>query len=170
RQRNYDALGPRERFRLLANLALIAERADHDVAAAGRLYLDAVAADPNHEDVDAYRAIGHMHLDDIASAKIDAAVAMERRPRSTLAHAVAIRVAPPERTIEELEAQVPADLRSDPDVAYSLGIRAQQGRRWTEAVRHHRAALSAADQSPLILVQLGFSIIPAERAAHIEQF
>ena len=164
RDEHGDALSARQRFRTLANLAIV-EQTVGDRAGAGRLFVAAADADPSHADAAAYRSVGLGMLGEGDRAWSLAQAAVAASPDNARAWSAWLHAAPDSTSLEEAEAEVPTSVRDDAEVLYNLGLRAQYAGRFDEAVRLHRACLDRHENEllPLARLNLAASLVKGEQ-------
>lgn len=123
RRKRWDALTPREKFRVAANTGHALE-AKGEFRKAAQYYLEAKQHQPNDEKARTFEAIALYHLGDNEKAYRLTGEIMRDHPTCSLAVAVHIRCAPADVPFASLEQLVPEALREELDIMHALGWRA----------------------------------------------
>lgn len=163
RQRNWDALSSRERYRLEANLGT-AHAAKGDFTEAGRAYLRAKEHQPEDENARALEALGQMYLEEREQAHALATALCADKPQCTRAHVVRIRTSPSETSYEDLREGLPAVVRKDAEVQMALHERAQAGGLLDDAIAHARSAVKTSPEWVEAALGLGALLLQREIA------
>ena len=123
RQKHWDELTPRQRFRLVSNLGS-AWLGEGEVQKAATCLFEAKTYQPEDEKALANEVLAHYITDNLKSAHELAANLRHRFPHSTFITSLWINSAAPTKALSELEADVSPFLLSDAEVAVALSVRA----------------------------------------------
>jgi transcription elongation GreA/GreB family factor len=163
RQRHWDKMSARERYRV-QTLRGHSRLARGQSADAGALFLEAAQLQPEDEQAKAYGALGRFLVGDRAEAFKLSTEVLLRTPNGTAA-TVFIASAPPEMTLDEVEAAIPPALRDHVDVARYLSQRARIEGEFSRAETHARAALKAKPE--LVESQIELACVLLQRVATV---
>lgn len=160
REKNWDSLSDRERFRVVANLGYCAN-AIEDYEKAGKLFIE---CRQYHDDEKSacLEAAGYAMLGDSITAYSMAQSICHKYPKSDLAWAIWVKNSPLEVTFEKIVQTIPEEVKSLSDTAFALSWRAYQSRNWIEAEYYSRLALSNSpdndelkERLSIILIEIG---------------
>ncbi len=183
REERWEELDAYGRYRLLANLGNAYERR-RDETRAAEYYLEASAFQPENADAQAFRALALLHQDRLSEAFVLADTLLHRYPYHGRLHAIRVRTAPGDQSNDDVEQNVPASLRTQPEIAAALAQRALDAHDLVHAERHARAALAAepdwdgaqAVLATILLVQAQEAwntnfgeVLPAEQVTRVEE-
>ena len=161
RDRSWDQLSERHKFRVLTNLASVAV-ADANYAEAAELYFRAKECQPTDEAAQINEVRGHLLLGQRRQAFDIARGLWQAFPQSPGALSVYLQSAPESLSVESLEASVPPSLLGKDEVAGSLAWRALSAGETGSAERFLRGATSAGSTLPQMWVELGRVILQSE--------
>jgi len=139
RQRSWDRMDARQKFRVLSNLATVNLRQEN-LNDAAKLFIEATGFQPDDPVALANEALAYSLLGDSERAFALAERVRERFPTSARALMVWLNAAPAAFTLENLEAAVPAHLGEDPEVIMALARRALVSRDTLKAEELSRRA------------------------------
>lgn len=169
RIRYWNTLNDRERFRVVANIGH-AYNAKDQYSEAARHFIDCQQFQPKDEQARCLAAIGHLMLEEYPLAFKLAAGICEDFPNSDLAHAIWVRSAPINMSFEDVEAEVPSQLRSAIDTAFALSWRALHTDDLTLAESYARTALTHDEKNRHLLEQLGVILFESGRREAASQY
>jgi nucleoside phosphorylase/tetratricopeptide (TPR) repeat protein len=161
RERKLGVLKPRQRFRILTNLATGYLRQNKPKEAA-ELFLEAKRSQPEDERALANEALAHLLLEAQDVAFSLASDVRRRFPLSSLGVAVWLRSAPPSLSVEELESEIPPALAQDVNVAVAMVDRALASSTPLVAERFGRFAVRSKNDWSYSWLCLGRSILAGE--------
>lgn len=128
RRRNWDQLGPQDRFRVLANLGRGFE-AEGEYLKAADAYADAVAIDGNGQDAEILKIAMLAHRGNLEGARKVARSAAKKFPNASRVVAAKVRLNPEGASIEQLASDLPEELRDREGIALAVCCEAHaQGR------------------------------------------
>jgi tetratricopeptide (TPR) repeat protein len=142
RERHWDKLTDRQRFRVAANTAS-ALMGDTRFAEAGRHLIEAADQQPDDTSAQAFRAVGLEMLEDAPAAYELAGKILAQLPTSTMAAAVRIRTAPAEVRVAELRSET--RLADDAEVSVALAMRCLRAKNFDQGLAF---ATSATQMNP----------------------
>ena len=169
KDRSWDQLNARHKFRVLTNLASVEASADN-LKRAAELYLEAKTHQPDDEMARTNEALGYLMLGQRERAFELAGELREEFPRSERVLGIFIRSAPDSTSLEALEESVPQDLLEKDEVAASLTQRAQDSGEMQKAERFVRAATAANSRASGIWLLLGNIIFQSETSKSSERY
>jgi tetratricopeptide (TPR) repeat protein len=164
RRRRWDLLKPRERYRLVANLAHAHERKG-ELRTAGLMYLESATYQPGDEQARCREAIGYALLGDSDKAFGLAGNILKEFPLAALAVAVRVRCASDDMSFTEVEGLVPSALRDHVEVLHALALRAAKSNDLAAAERLAREGAKACPEVLEFQQQLGAVLVRAEGKA-----
>ena len=164
KQRYWDKLTAREKYRLLANLGRTKE-ALGQVTHAIEYYQQAVDHQPEDNDARALGAIAKFLSGDVEGAQQLAGSILLNTPRSALAAAVWIRSAPDSLAFGEILSSIPEEVRHAGEVTAALTLRAGQANLPDEAEKYAREAIERSPNNPNLMESLGTAILIREAAS-----
>jgi Flp pilus assembly protein TadD len=162
--RHWDNLSQRERFRLKANLGF-AFHAKGELSKAAKELIACQAFQSDDANANASAALGYLCLEDSQSALrfVDSALSID--PSCSLALSLKIRWAKQARAFAETESDVPLAMRSDPNVAFALSLKAAELRENSAAEQYARKATSGDPMDPTAAYQLAAAILQSDLQA-----
>ena len=169
KDRSWDQLNARHRFRVLTNLAAVEMAADN-LKGAAELYLRAKTHQPDDETARTNEALGYLLLGQREQAFELVSKLREEFPRSERVLGIFIRGAPDSTSLESLEEAVPQDLLEKDEVAAALAQRALDSGETQKAEKFARAATVANSSAFGLWLLLGNIILQSEISRNYEQY
>ncbi len=161
RNRDWQKLSDRQKFRVLTNIAVTLAQADKPDEAATLLF-EAKSHQPDEEKALANEAWAYQLLEQPERAFSAATDALDKHPNSTYALAIWISSAPSGTSIDELEARVPSHLAIDGEVSMALAQRSILADDLERAEHFARRAVSSQPDWPNPLAALGHVLVQGE--------
>ena len=156
RERHWDLLSLRQKFRLLSNLA--ATRLEEGATqSAARLFLEAKALQPYDQIAEENELLAHQLLGDHDTSVRLAFELREKFPNSVRAWSVWLQESPDEPT--DLEKQIPRALFKEPEVCLAMARRFAMQQRHADAERFARTAIESLPARSYPLWLLGQTIL-----------
>ena len=161
RERQWHTYGAIEKFRVLANLGHTYEHEGH-YAAAANYFLQAAAELPDDERAIVRTICAHSYLGNRNLAHRLASELKAAHPENSDGYSLWIRTSSENVPFAELEESVPVHLRQEANIAFELSCRALSEHRFDEAEQYARAGFAKEPDDPLVLAQLGVTLIVRE--------
>jgi len=161
RQRHWDRLSSRQRFRVLSNLAS-AHLGERKYPEAAKLFLEAKEFQPEDERALCNEARAYGLLGETERAFKVAIEVCKRFPLSASAFAIWITAAPASFATEALKRDVPAALADDAEVCTALAERALRERSFDLAYRSAQTATSRNSERAYAWLLLGQAALNSE--------
>lgn len=169
RERNWDRLTARQKFRLLTSLA-DAEKSIDNLQGAAELYLEAKKHQPDDEAARINEALGYLMLEQRERAYGLACELKKEFPRSERVLLIFIQSAPDSTTLDRMKESVPEDLLEKDEVAIPLARRALNSGDLQRAEEFIRAAADAGSQMSETWLHLGQIIFQMEISRSAERY
>ncbi len=169
RERNWDRLSARQKFRLLTSLADVEESTDN-LQESADLYLEAKKHQPDDETARINEALGYLMLEQRERAYRLACKLKEEFPRSERVLLIFIQSAPDSQTLEHIKTSIPEDLLEKDEVAVPLTCRALNSGNLRRAEQFIRTAANAGSQASETWLYLGQIVLQREISRNIEQY
>ena len=169
RDRSWDRLNARHKFRVLTNLASV-EASIGNPKEAAELYLEAKTHQPTGEMARTNEALGYLMLDQRERAFELAGKLREEFPRSERGLGIFIRSAHDSMALESLEEVVPQELLEKDEIAAALTERALDSGEMQKAEKFIRAATAANSRASDIWLLLGIVIFQSETSKSRERY
>ena len=169
KDRNWDKLNARHKFRVLTNMASVEVSAANPKRAA-ELYLEAKAHQPDDEMARTNEALGYLMLGQRERAFELASELRGEFPRSEHVLGIFIRSAPDSTALESLEEAVPQELLEKDAVAAALAQRALDSGEIQKAEKCIRAATATESHVADIWLLLGNVILQSETLESRERY
>ena len=169
KDRSWDQLNARHKFRVLTNLASVEASADN-LKGAAELYLEAKTHQPDDEIARTNEALGYLLLGQRERAFELADELREEFPRSERVLGIFIRSAPDSTVLESLEEVMPQDLLEKDEVAAALTQRALDSGEMQKAEKFVRAATAANSRASGLWLLLGNIIFQSETSKSYERY
>jgi len=169
RNRHWDELSDRERFRVLANLGH-AYSAKDEYKDAGQQYIECKRYQPHDEIAQSLEAAGYAVLGDPARAFELVRQVTQGFPTCDLAWATYVRNSPAQIPFDDLEGAVPAEVRIAIETSCALCWRALHSARSGAAEKYARSALEREPNARLLLEQLGIVLYEMARQEAAGQY
>ena len=169
KDRSWDQLNARHKFRVLTNLAAVEASAD-SLKGAAALYLEAKTYQPDDEMARTNEALGYLLLGQREQAFKLTDKLREEFSRSDRTLGIFIRSAPDSTALESLEEVVPQDLLEKDEVAAALTERALDSGEMQKAEQFARAATAANSRASSLWLLLGGTILQLEISESYERY
>ena len=169
RERSWDRLSARQKFRLLTSLADVEASTDNPKGAADR-YLEAKKHQPHDEAARINEALAYLMLEQHERAYGIACELKEEFPRSERVLLILIQSAPDSATLEQIKDSIPEDLLEKDEVAIPLARRALNCGDLRKAEEFIRAAADAGSQTSETWLRLGQIIFQMEISRSAERY
>lgn len=169
KDRSWDQLNARHKFRVLTNLASVEMAADN-LKGAAELYLEAKTHQPDDETARTNEALGYLLLGQREQAFEIVNKLREEFSRSERVLGIFIRSAPDSTSLKSLEEAVPQDLFEKDEVAAALTERALDSGEMQKAEQFARAATAANRRVSRLWPLLGYIILQSEMSQSHEQY
>lgn len=154
RRSRWASLGPVEKYRVLANLGIVAIRLG-DERQAARLFFEAFDFNPNDEKARLFQAWAIQLRGDRPRSHELASALRQEFPSMPGAAALWVRTIPPDTEPAFILSSLPEHLHEDADVACAIAQHAVALEDWESAEHVLRSAASAGEDSPDLLQLLG---------------
>jgi len=164
RDRAWDRLPARQRFRLLANLGTAHNQAG-EFERAAPFFIEAEQFAPEDPKAIGLAAAGLMYQGHEATALEKVIAATHRFPDNALLLEIYIRASPESTSLDELEEKVPAGLKENTGVLHALSMRAARIGDHAAAEKYARG-LAHVETSLDSLLLLGSTLLARETAGH----
>ena len=169
RERSWDRLSARQKFRLLTSLADVEASTDNPKGAADR-YLEAKKHQPHDKAARINEALAYLMLEQHERAYGIACELKEEFPLSERVLLILIQSAPDSATLEQIKDSIPEDLLEKDEVAIPLARRALNCGDLRKAEEFIRAAADAGSQTSETWLRLGQIIFQMEISRSAERY
>ena len=169
KDRSWDQLNARHKFRVLTNLASVEASADN-LKGAAELYLEAKTHQPDDKIARTNEALGYLLLGQREQSFELVSKLREEFPRSERALGIFIRSAPDSTSLESLEEAAPQDLLEKDEVAAALTQRALDSGEMQKAEQFARVATAANSRASGLWLLLGTIIFQSETSKSYERY
>lgn len=147
RNRRWDTLLPRQKWRLLSNLA-VSHLGEGKNRKAGQLFVEAKPLQPDEEKACANEAFGWHLLGERQTAFEAAGKYKKRFPHSTRLAAVWVNTAPPDMELVSIERELPQSCLQDSEVLVALSTRSMANEEFEKAKKYAERAIQAKPNLP----------------------
>ena len=169
RERSWDKLTARQKFRLLTSLGGVEVSTDNYKESAD-LYLKAKEYQPDDETAQTNEALGYLLLEQRNRAFELSQELRKEFPRSERVLGVFIQSAPDSMTLEQLKDFVPEDLLEKDEVAVPLTRRALNSGDLRRAEEFIKAAVDAESRASETWLHLGQIVLQMEISKNVERY
>ncbi len=132
KNRIWPNANPIVKYRLLTNMG-VAKLALNQEQEAAKLFLEALQYNPEDEKALGNTALGYLLLGQLEEAKTFANKVIAKNPASSHAYSIIIQISSDDEKLDDIIAKVPESYRTTPEVAYVIGVLAQNKRNFDEA-------------------------------------
>jgi tetratricopeptide (TPR) repeat protein len=161
RQKHWDKLTQRQRFRLVTNLGFVWLR-EGDPHKSASCFFEAKIYQPDDEKAVVDEVLAYYITGDLAKTFELSTALRPKFSHSALLAALWINSAPPEKKLQELVSDVPSHLISDAEVAVAIGLRALRELNFDDAEKVLRAIKTGRTDWSVVPGLLGKTIVGAE--------